>query len=170
MDSDLHITLGNGRRCPLVVHYWADLQSVHGFRCYGNIRAKCEMSSRAPVYSAAGLVVTSSFQSGDQRTTPECCEAESVCRAKFLGGSGAWFGAHGRGLGVGRPLPRSDQTLQFDHGGSVMFSACTGHELTGTDIWSPAAAAGSPPTGRARGVRLLYTRLHAYKIHKHVQN
>ena len=26
--------LGNGMRCPLVVHYWADLQSVHGFRCY----------------------------------------------------------------------------------------------------------------------------------------
>ena len=28
---------GSGRRCPLVVHYWADLQSVHGLRCYGNI-------------------------------------------------------------------------------------------------------------------------------------
>ena len=28
---------------PLVVHYWADLQSVHGFRCYDNIapNAKC---------------------------------------------------------------------------------------------------------------------------------
>jgi len=23
--------LGNLRRCPLVVHYWVDLQSVHGF-------------------------------------------------------------------------------------------------------------------------------------------
>ena len=22
---------------PLVVHYWADLQAVHGLRCYGNI-------------------------------------------------------------------------------------------------------------------------------------
>jgi len=22
---------GNGRGCPLVAHYWADLQSVHGF-------------------------------------------------------------------------------------------------------------------------------------------
>jgi len=29
--------LGGGRRCPLIVHYWADLQSVHGLRCYGNI-------------------------------------------------------------------------------------------------------------------------------------
>ena len=27
----------SGRGCPLVVHYWADLQSVHGMRCYGNI-------------------------------------------------------------------------------------------------------------------------------------
>ena len=23
--------------CPLVVRYWADLQSVHGLHCYGNI-------------------------------------------------------------------------------------------------------------------------------------
>jgi len=28
---------GGGRECPLVVHYWADLQSVHGLHCYGNI-------------------------------------------------------------------------------------------------------------------------------------
>jgi len=26
--------LGIGRGCPLAVHYWADLQSVHGLRCY----------------------------------------------------------------------------------------------------------------------------------------
>jgi len=29
--------LGSCRGCPLVVHYWADLQSGHGLRCYGNI-------------------------------------------------------------------------------------------------------------------------------------
>ena len=31
-------------RCPLVVHSWADLQLVHGFRCYDNIapKAKCQ--------------------------------------------------------------------------------------------------------------------------------
>jgi len=23
--------------CPVIVHYWVDLQSVHGFRCYDNI-------------------------------------------------------------------------------------------------------------------------------------
>jgi len=36
--------LGDGRGCPLVVGYWADLQSVHGFRCYDNIapNAKCQ--------------------------------------------------------------------------------------------------------------------------------
>jgi len=35
MDPD--VIWGNGRECPLVVQYWADLQSVHGFRCYDNI-------------------------------------------------------------------------------------------------------------------------------------
>jgi len=31
------VTWRHGRGCPLVVHFWADLQSVHGLRCYGNI-------------------------------------------------------------------------------------------------------------------------------------
>ena len=35
--TDLDVTYGSGRGCPIVVHYWADLQSVHGLRCYGNI-------------------------------------------------------------------------------------------------------------------------------------
>jgi len=35
--TDPDVTWGNVRGCPLVVHYWADLQSVHGFRCCGNI-------------------------------------------------------------------------------------------------------------------------------------
>ena len=30
--------LGNGMGCSVVVQYWADLQSVHGFRCYDSIR------------------------------------------------------------------------------------------------------------------------------------
>ena len=29
--------MGSGRGCPLVVHCWADLQSGHGLRWYGNI-------------------------------------------------------------------------------------------------------------------------------------
>ena len=42
--TDPDVTWGNGRWCPLVVHYWADLQSVRGFRCYDNIapNAKCQ--------------------------------------------------------------------------------------------------------------------------------
>jgi len=36
--TDPDVTLGSGRGCPLVVHYWADLHSVHGLRCYGNTR------------------------------------------------------------------------------------------------------------------------------------
>jgi len=35
MDPD--VTWGRGRGCPLVVHYWADFQSAHRLRCYGNI-------------------------------------------------------------------------------------------------------------------------------------
>jgi len=35
--TDPHVSWRNGRGCPLVVHYWEDLQSVLGFRCYDNI-------------------------------------------------------------------------------------------------------------------------------------
>jgi len=35
--TDPDVTWGRGRCCPLVVHYWADLQSGHGLRCNGNI-------------------------------------------------------------------------------------------------------------------------------------
>jgi len=34
--TDPDVTWGHGRGCPLVVHYWVDLQSGHGLRCYGN--------------------------------------------------------------------------------------------------------------------------------------
>jgi len=42
--TDPYVTWGNGRRCPVVVHYWADLQSVHGFRCYDNIAPNANVS------------------------------------------------------------------------------------------------------------------------------
>jgi len=42
--TDPDVTWDSGRGCPLVVHYWADMQSVHGMRCYGNIM---EMRGRA---------------------------------------------------------------------------------------------------------------------------
>jgi len=41
--------LGSGRGCPLVVHYWVDLQSVHGLRRYGNTM---EMQSPAVIRQA----------------------------------------------------------------------------------------------------------------------
>ena len=46
------VTWTNGKCCALVVHYWADLQLVHGFGCYGNIHDKCEMSARMLVLAA----------------------------------------------------------------------------------------------------------------------
>jgi len=42
--TDPDVTWGSGRGCLLVVHFWADLQSVHGLRCYGNTM---EMRGRA---------------------------------------------------------------------------------------------------------------------------
>jgi len=36
--TDPDVTWGSGRGCSLVVQCWADLQSVHGLRCYGNTR------------------------------------------------------------------------------------------------------------------------------------
>jgi len=51
MDPD--VTWVRGRGCSIVVHYWADLQSGHGLRCYGNImrtlvtslRPSCDMTT-----------------------------------------------------------------------------------------------------------------------------
>ena len=41
--TDPDVTWGNGRECPLVVQYWADLQLVHGFRCCDrNPNPKCQ--------------------------------------------------------------------------------------------------------------------------------
>ena len=66
----------NGMGCPLVVHYWADLQPVHGFRCYDNIHvckrialctanaysAEREMSASACTDSMpAGLIMSRVF-------------------------------------------------------------------------------------------------------------
>jgi len=42
--TDPDVTWRSGRGCTLVVYCWADLQSVHGLRCYGNTM---EMRGRA---------------------------------------------------------------------------------------------------------------------------
>jgi len=44
--TDPDVTWRRDRHCPLVVHYWADLQSVHGLRCYGNITRTLVISLR----------------------------------------------------------------------------------------------------------------------------
>ena len=58
MHALLHVTGCNlGQwwvgRCPLFVHYAVDLQSVHGFRCYGNMH----VSKDASTHCTAGVVV-----------------------------------------------------------------------------------------------------------------
>jgi len=51
----MHVTWGivAGANGPLAVHYWADLQSVQGFRCYDNIHV-CKVITlyAAKAYSA----------------------------------------------------------------------------------------------------------------------
>jgi len=49
----LGCNLGNGRRYPVVVYCWADLQSVHGFHCYDNLHV-CKLIAlyTAKAYSA----------------------------------------------------------------------------------------------------------------------
>jgi len=45
--TDPDVTWGSSRGCPLVVHYWADLQSVHGLRCDGNVTRTRNVSELA---------------------------------------------------------------------------------------------------------------------------
>ena len=68
--ADLDVILGNGRGYPLVVHYWADLQLVYGFRCHvvkcqrGTymhnfyIFTKCILTRRQPVTEYKWFSVT----------------------------------------------------------------------------------------------------------------
>jgi len=48
--TDPDVTWGRGRGCPLVVRNWADLQSVHGLSCYGNIMRTLVTSLRPSRY------------------------------------------------------------------------------------------------------------------------
>jgi len=41
--TDPDVTWRSGRGCSVVVHYCADLQSVHGFRCYDKTHV-CKLS------------------------------------------------------------------------------------------------------------------------------
>ena len=55
--TDPDVTWGSGRGCPLDVHYWADLQSGHGLRCYG----EREMLASTCLYSPSLLSLLEEF-------------------------------------------------------------------------------------------------------------
>ena len=80
--TDPDVTWGRGRGCPLVVHYWADLQSVHRLRCYGNI------TRDGGVHNITAAAWTAGFQwwrSGDITRTQNVCEymiVLALCLAK----------------------------------------------------------------------------------------
>jgi len=57
--TDPDVTCGSGRGCPSVVHHWADLQSVHGLRCYGNITRTRNVSEYMPVLALCLVVLLS---------------------------------------------------------------------------------------------------------------
>jgi len=56
---DPYVTWRNCRGCTLVVHCWAVVQSVHGFRSYDNIThsVEREISPSACTRSMAGLFI-----------------------------------------------------------------------------------------------------------------
>jgi len=57
--TDPDVSWGNGRGCPLVVHCWADLQSVHEFHCCDNIalNAKCQRVLVLALYLVIALLL-----------------------------------------------------------------------------------------------------------------
>ena len=55
--TDPDVICKNGRAYPLLVHHWADLQSVHGLRCYGNITRTRNVSEYMVVLALCLVVV-----------------------------------------------------------------------------------------------------------------
>jgi len=66
--TDPNVNWGNVRGCPVVVQYWADLQSVHGFRCYDNSTerkiSECLYSLYIWLLYRVGLLTVLSGKSG----------------------------------------------------------------------------------------------------------
>jgi len=75
--TDPDVTWGSGRGCPLVVHYWADLQSVHGLRRYGNIMEMCGRASTAVIRQAQR---TPHARTSDKIDAPAACATLSGTR------------------------------------------------------------------------------------------
>jgi len=81
MDPD--ITWRSGRGYPLLVHCWADLQSVHGLRCYGNTM---EMCGSAQGYSARPTTRSATHYACQRRLTPlagDKIDAPAACAVAF---------------------------------------------------------------------------------------
>ena len=76
--TDPDVTWGNGRGCPLVVHYWADMQLVHEFHCYDNTHVcKLIVLYTANVYSTEREMSASACT----RSVRGCCCNQHVYKA-----------------------------------------------------------------------------------------
>jgi len=71
--TDPDVRWGNDSGCPLVVHYWADLQLAHRFRCYDNIARTSNVSKCLPLLTLS-LVLMVTFRA---RLQP-LCKTESL--------------------------------------------------------------------------------------------
>jgi len=113
--TDPDVTCGHGRGCPLVVHYWADLQYGHGLRCYGNItrtlvtslRPSRDMTTYSERPAGRGL---RALLSADWRLTGAFSKLRSVC-GKWAWLARRWLAVDGGrsqhycgGLDCGLPL------------------------------------------------------------------
>jgi len=76
--TDPDVTWGSCRGCPVVVHYRADLQSVRGMRCYGNImemRGRAQGNPPDPAHAARTHTRTS-----DKIDAPAACASLSATK------------------------------------------------------------------------------------------
>jgi len=71
--TDPGVTWGTGRGCPLVVKYWADLQSVHGLRRYGNITRTRNVSEYMLVLALCLVQLVISAATGNSSAYPTGC-------------------------------------------------------------------------------------------------
>jgi len=85
--TDPDVTWGNGRGCPLVVQYLADLQSVNGLRCYGNTRNAWQSLAvirRAHRTPHALRMPAKTPLASDKINTPAACTTLSATRPFYF--------------------------------------------------------------------------------------
>jgi len=79
---DPGITLGNGRGCPLVVHYWAYLQLMHRFYYYGNIHILIQYNR--PMLQCKGVLIdVSAFGQLAVNFSENLCQARNVSECMY---------------------------------------------------------------------------------------